>query len=363
MSDDFFFELKESTLKKLLKQKDEMGFSKKSWDEWFQVFFNENKNESTKEKIERIFQKTTLDRYYDEWIQNFTINLEHIKNESSVRELIPNSINLTSSALVIGRGPSIQKRNHLEILSKSNYNGTILCTDGSLINVLKSGITPDKFKNFFVITIDTQERQKKLYDNPIVQKYGNQIKCILSSTVSPHTYNIVKGSGMKIFWIHTLVDYDKGKSSFNYITSVMSKTAKNPKGLPAIQTGGNVGTTAWVIAWNILKHSHVGLIGIDHGYYSDERSSDDHFLPNNENNKIEFKKAYPTIYNPIFNVTCTQDPIFQYYSNALKEFIVKASKYVTTINATEGGAIFGDGIQCTTLKFFIDNYNFQSLSR
>ena len=359
MPEDYFFELKENTLKKILKKKDEMGFSEKSWDEWFQLFLDNNiENESTKEKIERIFQKTTLERYYDEWIQNFSSNLGYIKNDYSARELIPKTITPSSSALIIGRGPSIQKHNHLEILAKSNYNGTIICADGSLINVLKSGVTPDKFKKFFVITIDAQERQKKSYDDPIVKKYGNQIKCILSSTVSPHTYNIVKESGMETYWLHTLVDYDKGKTSFNYISSIMTKTEKNPKGLPAIQTGGNVGTSAWIVAWSILKHSHVGLIGIDHGYYSNERSSDDHFLPNTSNNNIEFKKAYPTIHNSIFNVTCTQDPIFQYYSNALKEFIVKASKYVTTINATEGGAIFGDGIQCTTLNYFIDNYNF-----
>jgi hypothetical protein len=138
----------------------------------------------------------------------------------------------------------------------------------------------------------------------------------------------------------------------------MTKTEKNPKGLPAIQTGGNVGTSAWIIAWNILKKSHVGLIGIDHGYYSDERTSDDHLFPNEKKNNKEFKKAYPEIYNPIYDVTCIQDPIFQYYSNALKEFITKTSNFVKTINATEGGTIFGKGIECSTLKKFIQNYNF-----
>ena len=355
---DLSFELNESTLKKISKIKDEMGFSNKTWDEWFQTVFDEESTESTQETIERIFQKTTLDRYYDEWIQNFSSNLDYIKTESSARDLIPKKSDSKTSALVIGRGPSIQKHNHLELLAQSDYHGSIICSDGSLINVLKSGITPEKFKNFFVVTIDTQERQKKSYDDPIVKKFGSQINCILSSTVSPETYQIVKESGMKVYWIHTLVDYDKGKSSFNYISSVMTKTEKNPKGLPAIQTGGNVGTSSWIIAWNVLKHSHVGLIGIDHGYYDDERTSDDHFLPSENNNSSEFRKAYPKIHNPIYNVTCIQDPIFQYYSNALKEFIVKASKYVKTINATEGGTIFGDGIECTTLKEFIENYNF-----
>lgn len=360
MSEEFLFELQENVLKKMLKKKEEMGYADKSWNEWFEYLLNDSKPESTKEKLERIFEKITLEKYYDEWIHNFSLNLNNIQNDHSARELTPQTnSNSLSSALVIGRGPSIKKHNHLEILSKSNYKGTILCSDGSLADVLKAGITPEKFKNFFVITIDTQERQKKLYEDPIIKKYGNKIKCILSSTVSPLTYNKIKETGMDVYWIHTLVDYNKGKNSFNYISGIMTKTERHPKGLPAIQTGGNVGTSAWVVSWTLLKHSHVGLIGIDHGYYSNERSSDDHFLPKNtDKNSNEFKKAYPEIHNPEFNVSCQQDPIFQYYSNALKEFILKASKFVKTVNATEGGTIFGEGIECTTLKFFIDKYNY-----
>jgi len=47
-----------------------------------------------------------------------------------------------------------------------------------------------------------------------------------------------------------------------------------------------------------------------------------------------------------------------YYSNALKEFIFRTRKRVKTINATEGGAIFGEGIESMTLKKFLKKYNF-----
>jgi len=158
MSEEFLFELQENILKKMLKKKEEMGYADKSWNEWFEYFLNDSKPESTKEKLERIFEKITLEKYYDEWIRNFSMNLNNIQNDHSARELIPQTnSNSLSSALVIGRGPSIKKHNHLEILSKSNYKGTILCSDGSLADVLKAGITPEKFKNFFVMTIDTQE--------------------------------------------------------------------------------------------------------------------------------------------------------------------------------------------------------------
>jgi hypothetical protein len=351
--------IKQETFDNLNYFKQQSGFEKKDWDKFFAHMIAETKVvESTEKTLERIFEKSTYDEYFDSWIQNFTLNLPSIWNGVSAKKLSLERLE-KSSAIVIGRGPSIKKNKHLEFLANSNFKGTIICCDGILISALKAGITPDKFERFFVVTIDTQDRQKVCYDDPIVKKYGSKINAILSSTISPETLNIVKNSGLKIFWIHTLVDYNKGKNSFNYISGVMSRMKNQKLGLPAIQTGGNVGTSAWIIAWAILKKSHVGIIGMDHGYYSKDRSDDDHIFPDDVDQKSEaFKKAYPIVYNSQYNCEVQQDPIFQYYSNALKEFIKRVSEKVKTINATEGGAIFGDGINCDSLENFIKKYNF-----
>ena len=367
-SEDFPIHLKEETYKKLEKEKEKMGFGSKSWNEWLNsVFSDRSEQKSLSEIIEEALRKNTYELFYDDWIRNFALNLENIWKEDSARNLMPQTTEprKLSSALVIGRGPSLIKHDHLNLLANSDYRGTIICTDGILENVLNAGITPNKFKNFFVVTIDSQERISNYYDNSITKQYGSGIKSILSTTLSTKTYNAVKKAGIKVYWIHTLFDYDKGKSSFNYISGVMSRSKFHKKGLPAIQTGGNIGTAAWIIAWSVLKCSHVGLIGIDHGYYP-ETSWEEiaKFHPHSkvssdvDKNSNAFKKAFPTIYNPDFNCYCIQDPSFQCYANALKEFIPKASKWVKTINATEGGSIFGVGIECMTLKNFLSTYNF-----
>ena len=318
-----------------------------------------NSQQSTQKIIQNILENSAYETYYDDWIRNFSLNLNHIWKGHSAKELNPDKIKKESSALVIGRGPSINRNNHLELLANSNYQGTIMCCDGSLVGALKAGVTPQKFPNYFVITIDSQKRQKRFYKDKIIKKYGKKIKSILSTTVSPETYKEVKKNGMDVYWVHTLIDYNLGKSSFNYISGIMTKTKNHEKGLPAIQTGGNVGTAAWITSWSILKKKYVGLIGIDHGYYSEDRTIDDHFFPSDiDKNSNAFKKAYPIIFNPMFNCYCQQDPIFQYYSNALKKFIRKTSKTVYTINATEGGSIFGKGIICTTLENYLKKYNF-----
>ena len=66
-----------------------------------------------------------------------------------------------------------------------------------------------------------------------------------------------------------------------------------------------------------------------------------------------FKKLFPRIYNPMFDCYGIQGPFFQYYSNALKEFIKRSPKWLTTINATEGGCLFGDRIHCMPFKKFL----------
>ena len=103
----------------------------------------QNKMEETMKRIHN--------EAFDTWIQNFALNLENIWNESSTKELEPNTTKQkNNSAIVIGRGPSIKKHKHLELLAESNYQGSIICTDGSLIGALEAGITPEKFPKFYV---------------------------------------------------------------------------------------------------------------------------------------------------------------------------------------------------------------------
>lgn len=362
MDDDFSLDLDESTYKEMLKKKEQMGFGERSYNEWFKVLFN-SKGEKTDSKIiEDVFNQNTQERFFDDWIGNFSHNLDNICEEPSAKQLIPEeSSNIPS--IVIGRGPSIKKNDHLKILSESNFQGNIVCTDGALIGVLESGITPKKFKNFYVLTIDSQKHQAKFYDNKICEEFGQNIKCILSTTIPKEVYNIIKQNKMQIYWLHTLFDYNKGQTSFNYITGKIIKARKS-EGLPAIQTGGNVGTASWVISWNILKSKIVSLIGIDHGFDVNTSWEDiEKFHPQNKplfeldkTAKI-FKNAFPKVYNPDFDCHCLQDPLFQFYSNAFRELISKASKKVTTINTTEGGAIFGKDILSMKFIEFLEKYS------
>jgi len=324
---------------------------------------------SFRESMEKSIKNQQYENF-DTWVTNFSMNLDNIWKESSAGEITPvNNLSKQNSSIVIGRGPSIKKHDHLKILAESDYQGSIVCCDGKLIDVLKSGITPDKFPKFFVVTIDPYAPIKKFYDDPIIAEFGSSIKGIFTTISDPTVVSKARDSGIKIHWMHSLFDFNEGKKSFNQISALMVRAKNHPKGLPAIQTGGNVGTSSWFVSWKILKCNTVALIGINHGWEEDDPLNLilSHTMSNNEitdeifdidTSSEEFKKLFPKIYNPDLKTYCILDPIFQYYRNALIEFIERSPSSVTTINATEGGSIFGKRIQNTKFKDFLLNFKY-----
>ena len=68
-----------------------------------------------------------------------------------------------------------------------------------------------------------------------------------------------------------------------------------------------------------------------------------------------FKKLFEKSHNPEFNCDFILDPMFRLYSMCLKEFIMRSPDWVNTINATEGGSIFGERITCKNFKEFLDD--------
>ena len=277
MLKDYEFEISEQTLESILVLKNQMGCNEKTWDDWFsQIIALLKKTKKEQSVLENAFEKNHYKKNYENWVSYFALNLENIAKEYSARELDPtnkagNEL-LNSSAIVIGAGPSVKKKKHLELLASSNYEGAIICTDRMLEPVLKAGITPDKFPKFYVATIDPLELLKKFYEDPIIAKFGNKINGIFSSVVHPNIVANARKAGIKIHWIHSLFDYNEGKKSFNQISGLMVRAKNHKDGLPAIQTGGNVGTACWFIAWKILKCNVIGLIGMNHGWDDDDQT-------------------------------------------------------------------------------------------
>lgn len=311
--------------------------------------------------IEKSMMNIQYDNY-DVWIKNFSLNLNNIWNETSSRDLSKYSSKHNNTAIVIGRGPSIDEHKHLQLLSTSNFSGSIVCCDGKLIDTLKAGVTPEKFPNFYVVNIDPGSHTAKLFEHPLISEFGSKIKGLFTTIANPTTVEQARKSGIKIHWMHSLFDYDGGKKSFNYISSIMVRSKNHANGLPAIQTGGNVGTSSWFVSWKILQCTKVVLIGMNHGWNEDTpmdiiTKHGVSFARSYDESSPSFKRLFPKIYNPELKKYCILDPIFQYYREAMLEFISRSPSWLQTINATEGGSLFGNRLLSMKFSDFLAGYS------
>ena len=307
-----------------------------------------------------VFYNPNSKKSFNLVIKNFALNLQDIWAGNSAKDLTPvNTNQVNKPSIVIGRGPSLKKNEHLKILADSNFDGNIVCCDKVLKLALDEGVTPDKFPNFYVATIDPGKDFDTCYDHKIIDEYGQKIKGIFSTVIHPKAVSRIKKNGISFFWLHSLLDYNEGEKSFNSISALMTRSKKHVNGLPAIQTGGNVGTSAWFMGWKILRSNIVSLIGIDHGWLPDD--SFEKIVTHGNTSKLIgikkddeiYRKFFPTVHNPDFDCDCTLDPIFDYYRTALIEFIQRSPPEIQTINSTEGGSIFGKRVHSMKFSEFL----------
>ena len=297
----------------------------------------------------------------DLWMYNFARNIPDILDGNSVRLLnvfrngskSRKNHRPNQSAIVIGAGPTIYEKKHLEILANSNYQGVIACTDRMLATCLKNGITPKKFLKFFVLSMDPYEITIKYYDDEIIKKHSKRISNVMSTCTIHETVEICKNYGFNIFWYHPLIDDFRKLESINKIMNMMCKSDKNPDGLPGLQTGGNCGCFSWIFSWAILGCSPIGLIGLNLGVDGDtpiEKTQHYSQVLNHFNNdKSKVSKRYRKVFNKELGTESLLDPVFDFYREAFLDLVVRTPKWARTINATEGGSLFGQRIE--NMKF------------
>ena len=174
------------------------------------------------------------------------------------------------------------------------------------------------------------------------------------STCTIHeTVEICKNYGFNIFWYHPLIDDFRKLESINKIMNMMCKSDKNPDGFPGLQTGGNCGCFSWIFSWAILGCSPIGLIGLNLGVDGDtpiEKTQHYSQVLNHFNNdKSKVSKRYRKVFNKEIGTESLLDPVFDFYREAFLDLVVRTPKWARTINATEGGSLFGQRIE--NMKF------------
>lgn len=332
------------------------------------------------EKFVDVVSKITeigKDWHSDDLVTNALNNLPY--TEKSFKDLPPLSTDKKASAIIISAGPSLHKYNVLAKLKNSDYKGSIVAIDGSLVKCLKNGIIPD-----YVLTLDphptrivrwfgdddfeentrnddyfsrqdldVEFRNNSILENQanieLINQYASQIKLIICSSAPKNVVKRATEAGFDMYWWNPIVDSPQNPDSLTRrIYSINKKSCMN--------TGGTVGTAAWVFANAILNIPKIALTGMDLGYHSEtpiEMTQTYYELHEFAQTREELEQLFPKFSYPLSDEEFYTDPTYFWYRHNFLDLLSRAQG--KTYNCSEAGTLFADNLPCITFNQFLDS--------
>ncbi|WP_286233286.1 6-hydroxymethylpterin diphosphokinase MptE-like protein [Thalassotalea sediminis] len=332
------------------------------------------------EKFVDVVSKITdigKDWHSDDLVANALNNLPFM--EKSFKDLPPLPEEKKDSAIIISAGPSLHKYDVLAKLKNSHYKGSIVAIDGSLVKCLKNGIIPDYVltldphptrivrwfgdDNFEENTrnddyfsrqdLDVEFRNNSILENQanieLINKYAPQIKLIICSSAPKNVVKRAIEAGFDMYWWNPIVDSPQDPNSLTRrIYAINKKSCMN--------TGGTVGTAAWVFANAILKIPKIALTGMDLGYHSDtpiEMTQTYYELHEFAQTREELEQLFPKFSFPLSDEEFYTDPTYFWYRHNFLDLLSRATG--KTYNCSEAGTLFAENLPCITFSQFLNS--------
>jgi hypothetical protein len=318
----------------------------------------------------------TLARHGGMALDNAARNRPLIGRGMSLKALRGETVGEGDSAVVIAAGPSVKRRDPIRAIKEQGYRGALVVTESALAYCLRNGVVPDlavsldphatRVVRWFgdpSLTADKlraddyfsrQDQDPAFADEmranreilALLDRHGRDIRIALSTSASKAVVDRVLEAGMQVYWWNPMLDDPDAPSS---ITARLQRD----NGLPAVNAGGNVGSAAWMMASAVLGKRHVALTGVDFSYYDGTPYLNTQYY--REAVALVGEDALDALYMRIRNPHLDQwfftDPAYLWYRECLMEMIADAD--CRTCNCTEGGIVFGDGIEFIPLAEFL----------
>lgn len=281
-----------------------------------------------------------------------------------------------ASAIVISAGPSLYKNNILARIKDSGYQGCIIAIDGSYVRCIKSALEPD-----YVLTLDPHPtRMVRWFGDPdfeknlegddyfsrqdldvafrtnsieenrrniaLVDQYGKNQKLIICSTAPQNVVERTRAVDFDAYWWAPLVDNPDKPDS---LTRAIVKETR----LPAMNTGGTVGTAAWVFALTVLKIPRIAVVGMDLGYYKVDTShsqTQTYYSLKERVGEENIHEYFPEFTYPGTGERFYTDPTYYWYRSNMLDLI--SASGTTVFNCTGGGTLAGPGVECIEIEDF-----------
>lgn len=280
------------------------------------------------------------------------------------------------SAIIVSAGPSLYKNNILERIKSTGYDGTIIAIDGSYVRSLKLNILPD-----YILTLDPHPtRLVRWFGDPnfeknlegddyfsrqdldiafransslensknieLLNRLGKNAKLVICSASPRNVVERINEIGMDAYWWAPLVDDPRHPDS-------LTRKMVDATGLPAMNTGGTVGTAAWVFAHMVLNIPRIAVVGMDLGYYAKDTTYFQTQTYHNLKARVgedKVRNYFPEFVYPSTGELFYTDPTYFWYRKNMLD-LVKASG-ATVYNCTGGGTLVGQGIECLEIEEF-----------
>lgn len=283
-----------------------------------------------KEHVSNIhIQWNTFVRYTDVKARNTFQNLHYLYEGYSVSELA-NILPADVPTIVVAAGPSLNK-NILD-LKKAVGKACIIATDTAMKPLLNAGIVP----NLFVIVDGL--KPGLLFQHKDISK----VPMVTMTAVSIEAMDSHNG---KKFFYYT----DNGFE--NHILKEYSEKAKANKMLPNLVSGGSVATSAYSLGIYMGSRTVI-LIGQDLALTGNKTHADGTFKDKMDEVDVEHG-GYIEVESIDGGKVYTRGDLLHYLQ--WYEKYIEKWKHVTTVDATEGGALI-HGSKIMTLKKAIQKY-------
>lgn len=307
-------------------------------------------------------------------LENIRANLPYVRH--TILDLQKKlQINRKSSAIVVSAGPSLHRAKSIARILKSGYQGEIVAADGALGHCLRNGLVPN-----YVVTLDPHPtRVVRWFGDPdlesrvneddyfrrqdldpylglyeldrnrelirLVNEHGPNIRALISTSAPPNVTQRCRESGMELYWWNPLFDdFDQPKS--------LTRKVYRMNKVPCMVSGGNVGTAAWILTHQIFEKKQIVLVGMDFSYAPDTPFQNTQYYK--ELKEIFGEKAGDaliSVRNPYLKQTWYTDPAYFWYRQSFLSMVKQAR--CKTYNCTEGGILFGKGIDFISLDDFL----------
>jgi len=196
----------------------------------------------------------TIEHSLDTWIDNFRANL--VGNKAFLLSPLDLDKGTDRKALVIGAGPSANYTHRMKDFHRDQV--TLICTNKSLSYLLKQGIEPH-----VVVTLHSTKDILGTFQTPEIKKWtkdGRRLtrtKFVIPSTIDPDVLMEIRNIGWlsNERWFNPAVPEEQVEN--------INQFMERMNGLPVIDTGGDVGVFALLIALEITT-GPVGILGLEH---------------------------------------------------------------------------------------------------